>query len=69
MNKGIKKALDLFGNQKEMAKQLGVKQQAISLWLTEKQKASVKNAIQIEKATFGLVSRSEIRGDIFGDAA
>ena len=69
MNKGIKKAIDLLGRQKDLAKELNVKQQAISLWLREAQKPSAMNAIKIEQVTLGLVSRAEIRPDIFGDVA
>jgi DNA-binding transcriptional regulator YdaS (Cro superfamily) len=66
MNLGIKKAIDLLGTQVELAKALNVTQQAVTIWLNEKQKPSAKNAIAIEKATLGLVTRAEILPDIFG---
>ena len=65
MNEGIKKAIELLGTQQQLAEELNVKQQAVSLWLKEKQKASVMNAIKIEQATYGLVTRAEIRPDVF----
>ena len=65
-NELIKK---IFGTQKEMAKKLKIKQQSVSDWVTGKKKPSVKNAIQIERLSGGLVTRAEIRPDIFGDAA
>lgn len=66
MNLEIIAAVRLFGSQTEFAKIVGVKQPSVFSWMSGKTKPSAKNAIQIEKATNGALTRAEIRPDIFG---
>lgn len=55
--RGIDKAVELAGSQQELAKQLGVSQQAISEWV-QRGYVPVGRVIEIE-ATYG-VSRLEL---------
>ena len=57
----------LFGTQKELAKAINITQQSVSDWIVGKKKPSAKNAIRIEKATNGAITRAEIRPDLFGE--
>lgn len=56
--------------QADFAEKLGVTQSLISQWLQGHVRITAERAVQIEKATGGLVSRSELRPDLFAkDAA
>ena len=54
-----------FGAKKEMAEHLGITQVWMSQLIYERAQASPKLAIKIEKATQGLVTKEELRGDLF----
>lgn len=62
------KLFDRFATQIGIAKAIGVSQATVSYWVNGKEKPTAKNAITIEKATNGAVTRAEIRPDIFGGA-
>lgn len=53
------------GAKKEMALYLGITVNYISLLINERRKASPKLAIAIEQATQGLVSKKELRPDVY----
>ena len=59
----LRKAIQTIGRP-ELARRLGVTNMAISQWL--KRGLPIERAIQIEAATDGLVSRADLRPDIFG---
>ena len=56
-----------IGAIKEMAEYLGVTQSWMSLLIHERRKPSAALAKKIEEATQGLVTRKELRPDLFGD--
>jgi DNA-binding transcriptional regulator YdaS (Cro superfamily) len=60
------KAIEICGSQAALAAKIGVKQQVISFWL-KKSKIGVaaEFVLPIERATFGAVSRHELRPDIY----
>jgi DNA-binding transcriptional regulator YdaS (Cro superfamily) len=62
----LKKALP--GSQKATGKLINVSQPAIHKWITGKSKPSAKNAIAIERATHGAITREQLRPDVFGPA-
>ena len=53
------------GAKQEMADHLGITATWLSLLIHGKQKASPHLAIRIEQATQGLVTKEELRGDVF----
>jgi DNA-binding transcriptional regulator YdaS (Cro superfamily) len=53
------------GSRKEMAEYLGITQVWMSQLIYGKVQASPKLALRIEKATQGLVTKEELRGDLF----
>jgi DNA-binding transcriptional regulator YdaS (Cro superfamily) len=61
---GVKKACDLFKSQREFARNVGVSQTVVNKWLNDVCKPKAENAINIETATDGRVTRKEIRPDI-----
>lgn len=62
-NKALKKVIDLIGSQSELARQVGVTQQTVFNWL--KKQTPAKRVLQIEKLTKGVVTRYELRPDIY----
>ena len=56
-----------IGAIKEMAEYLGVTQSWMSLLIHERRKPSAALSKRIEEATQGLVTRRELRPDLFGD--
>ena len=60
---GISRAIQIVGR-RQLAKQLGVTNMAISQWLT-RGRVPPDRAIQIEAATHGALTREELRPDIF----
>ena len=57
------KAVEIFGTKRKLADRLGVSAMAITKW--GQGKVPVVRAIQIEQATKGVVSRIDLRPDIF----
>lgn len=65
--KHITRAIKLCGgSQVKLAKKAGFSQQYISWLLKDAERISVEAALSIEKATDGLVSRHDLRPDVFG---
>ena len=58
------RAITHFGSQARLAKALGVVPMAVTNW--KKRGVPVAWAPEIERATNGLVTRAELRPDIFG---
>lgn len=55
------------GAKLEMAEFLGISATWLSLLIAGKRKASAQLCLKIEQATQGLVTRIELRPDIFGE--
>lgn len=68
MNKNplIEIAIAVAGGQKELARRIGgtVKQQHVHKWLYAK-RVPAERAVQIEAATKGVVTRQELRPDLW----
>ncbi|MBU2763345.1 transcriptional regulator [Acidithiobacillus caldus] len=58
------RAIHLFGSQARLARALGVVPMAVTNW--KKRGVPIAWAPEIERATNGLVTRAELRPDIFG---
>nr|DAY23691.1 MAG TPA: Putative antitoxin of bacterial toxin-antitoxin system, YdaS/YdaT [Caudoviricetes sp.] len=63
MNKAIEKAVSSIGSQQILAKECGVSQQTVSLWLNGA-KMDVKYIPAIIKATNGAVKPEDLRPDV-----
>lgn len=61
-------ATEPHGSKREMAEYLGITTTWLSLLLSGKRVPSAKLAAALEKATQGLVTRRELRPDLFSDA-
>jgi hypothetical protein len=74
-NKGMTLTLEEYfltepkGAKLEMAQYLGVSATWISLLIHGRRLASAKLCVDIERATQGLVTRKELRPDLYGDVA
>jgi DNA-binding transcriptional regulator YdaS (Cro superfamily) len=55
-------------SQQEFADRLGVTQGMVWQWVRGRQRITAERALQIEKATAGLVSKHDLRPDVFGAA-
>lgn len=61
----IAKAVESVGSQAKLATAAGCSQQLISLLLQGKVRVSAENAIKIDAATNGEVSKHDLRPDVF----
>ena len=61
----VKKAVSLLGSQAKLAEKISLTQGAVSKWVLGKSSPTGENARAIEIATGGLVTRQELRPDIF----
>ncbi|WP_405048948.1 transcriptional regulator [Rhizobium rhizogenes] len=64
----IERAIEAHGSQVKLANAIGCSQQYISWLLSEAKQISAEKALAVEKATGGLVSRHDLRPDVFGVA-
>jgi DNA-binding transcriptional regulator YdaS (Cro superfamily) len=64
----IKKACDVLGGRVNLATALDVTPQAVYLWVTKPGKITAERCVGIERATDGVVTRYELRPDLFGPA-
>jgi DNA-binding transcriptional regulator YdaS (Cro superfamily) len=63
----LQRAIELAGSQAELAEMLGVVPMAVTNWkLRTRGVVPVAQAIAIEKALRGAVTREQLRPDIFG---
>lgn len=60
----IEKVIQVSGGQSALARKLGVAPQSVQRWVAKKQ-VPVKRVVQIEAAVDGLITRYELRPDIF----
>ena len=63
MNKGIKMAARLLGNQSRLAKHLHVSRQVVSLWALGKERVPLYRAMQISELT--KIPLKELRPEFF----
>lgn len=61
----LERAVAIAGGQVALARKLGLKQAHVWWWLNRAKKLPAEQAIAIEKATDGKVSRHELRPDIY----
>jgi len=59
------KAIEIVGTQSELARRCGIKQQNVYNWLHRNKRVSVQHVLKVEAATNGLVTRHELRPDIY----
>ena len=67
--KPIDKAIEIFGTQTALAEAIGATQPFVSQWVRNERPVSPKFARKIEEVTNGVVTRYQLRPDVFGDAA
>lgn len=60
----LKKAINMVGGQRELARICGVSQAAVSKWLNGISKIGEDKAILLEQALNGLVTCEELRPDV-----
>lgn len=65
-NPGIKRAIEVFGTQTALAERMGVRQNNVSYWLNGAKDVPPKRAVQLEAVTGGVVTRKELRPDLWG---
>ena len=65
----VRRAIDLAGSQRALAKQIGLSQQGISYLLNDAPQVSAEIAIAIHRATGGRVRKEELRPDIFEEVS
>ena len=67
MNTALEKAIAAVGTQAALAKALGVSPQHVWNWVNRDKEIPAKQAIAIERATNGEVTRHELRPDLYPD--
>lgn len=65
-NSALSRAIEIVGSQKILAEKLGVTQQIISYWLKHN-KFPAEHVSDAEKATGGIITRHQLRPDLFGE--
>lgn len=65
----IERAVDAVGGQSRLAELLGVSASFVSQWVAGARPIPATRCRAIEEATGGVVSRSDLRPDVFGEAA
>lgn len=60
------KAIEVMGGVTKLARAIGTGQNTVSNWLLEGRKVPAERCLPIERATGGLVTKEELRPDIFG---
>lgn len=63
--KALNRAIAFAGSQQKLADLLCMKQQGISWWIKKSGRVPVDKAIKIEEKTGGVITRQELRPDIF----
>ena len=62
----IEKAIEAHGSQVKLAREMGCSQQYISWLLSHAKQISAESALKFEKATGGIITRHDLRPDVFG---
>lgn len=65
MNKGLEKAIEIFGNQNRLAIALGVTRNSVNFWMNDKAKISYGNVIKLVELTRWKVKPHDLRPDIY----
>lgn len=65
MNIQIKRAVEILGSQSALAQACGVKQGHVWNWLNRDKVIRLENALLIERATNGAVTKEQLRPDLF----
>lgn len=68
MNELIVRAVEILGSQSELARSCGVSQPTVHKWLHGLAVITPRNAIAVEHATGGKVTREQLCPDIFNVA-
>jgi DNA-binding transcriptional regulator YdaS (Cro superfamily) len=56
----LKRAIDICGSQKALADRIGKRQGHVWFWLNKARRIPIEDAVKIEHATEGKVSRQEL---------
>jgi DNA-binding transcriptional regulator YdaS (Cro superfamily) len=62
----LRRAIGLKGSQERLAGAIGCSQSKISWLLVAREEIAVEDALAIERATGGAVSKHDLRPDVFG---
>jgi DNA-binding transcriptional regulator YdaS (Cro superfamily) len=65
MNEHIAKAIEILGSQTALAEACGVKQSHVWNWLNRDKVIRLENALLVERATNGKVTKEQIRPDLY----
>lgn len=65
----FQKAINHAGGQGKLASAIGISQQHVSYILTRAKRIPPEVAIAVDRYTDGQITKSELRPDLFGDAA
>lgn len=65
----IERAVSIFGSQKKLADAMSCSQQHVSLLIRGAVRVTAEMALAVDKATDGVVSKHDLRPDIFGEPA
>lgn len=65
----FRRAIDRAGSQQALAAAIGVSQQHVSYILTQAKRIPPEVAVAIDRFTGGEIAKSDLRPDLFGDAA
>lgn len=63
----VKKAISVVGSASELARRIGVTPQAVCFWRDGLRQIPAKESALIERATFGAVTRRDLRPDDWAD--
>lgn len=69
MQNHLQRAIEILGGQSALARACGKKQAHVWYWLNRSGRVPAEQAITIEQATGGEVSRHDLRPDIYPRAA
>lgn len=64
-NTALNRAIEIAGGQAALAKLCGVKQQTVFCWLRKFGRVPAARVLQIEKIVNGVISRHDLRPDIY----
>ena len=65
MNKQLERAVALVGGPQELAAKCGVSPQHVYYWRHKAKRVPAERVLPIEAATGGIVTRSDLRPDMF----
>lgn len=65
----FQKAIEQAGSQAKLASAIGTTQQHVSYILTQAKRIPPEVAVAVDRVTAGRIAKSDLRPDLFGDAA